>query len=75
MSTMTRTARSPLPVSRDSGFLARKLVGRLTLGLSAARERRALRALDDARLTDIGVDARAALREAKRPFWSVRDRG
>ena len=33
------------------------------------RTRRALLALDDARLADIGLDRSAALAEARRPFW------
>ena len=42
-----------------------------TLGrwLQRAAQRRALAALDDHRLRDIGVTRQAAAREARRPFW------
>ena len=42
-----------------------------TLGrwLRRAAQRRALAALDDHRLRDIGVTREAAAREARRPFW------
>ncbi len=33
------------------------------------KQRRALRHLDDAALSDIGISYREALREARKPFW------
>lgn len=67
----TRAARVP---GWESGYLAKRIAARAALALSAVRERRALAALDADRLADLGIDARAAMREAKRPFWSVKAR-
>ncbi|MGX9357137.1 DUF1127 domain-containing protein [Roseobacteraceae bacterium S113] len=36
-----------------------------------ARQRRALRGLDDARLADLGLTRADALEEANRPLWDV----
>lgn len=60
---------SPADRRYDLGFFAA-----LRLWAEAARERRALRSLGYSRLEDIGVDPKAADREASRPFWSVRKR-
>lgn len=48
-----------------------RLVETVRLGLAARRQREALAHLDDARLSDIGLSARAAMAEANRPFWDV----
>lgn len=48
-----------------------RLVETVRLGLVAHRQRQALRGLDDVRLADIGLTARAAEAEANRPFWDV----
>lgn len=48
-----------------------QLAETLRLGFAAHRQRNALRGLDDSRLADIGVTARAAAAEANRPFWDV----
>lgn len=47
-----------------------------TIGLwiEAAKERRRLRQLGYSRLEDLGIDPKAADREAARPFWAVRAR-
>jgi uncharacterized protein YjiS (DUF1127 family) len=39
--------------------------------LRLARQRRDLAQLDDARLEDLGLSRREALREAQRPIWDV----
>lgn len=39
--------------------------------LDVARQRRRLRALDDAALNDIGISRAEALREASRSFWDI----
>ncbi len=48
-----------------------RMVQTVRLGLVAHRQRQALRGLDDRRLADIGLTARAAEAEANRPFWDV----
>ncbi|MBI1416318.1 MAG: DUF1127 domain-containing protein [Limimaricola sp.] len=47
------------------------LLGWLTAMPAVARQRRALRELDDARLNDIGLSPRQAAAEAARPVWDV----
>lgn len=42
--------------------------------LRVARERRALAALGDRQLRDIGLEPDAAAREAARPFWDLPER-
>lgn len=44
---------------------------RLVTMIAVARQRRALRNLDDHLLCDIGVSSRDAAREASRPIWDV----
>lgn len=39
--------------------------------LGLHRQRRALARLDDAALTDVGLDRGEALQEARRPVWDV----
>ncbi len=52
-----------------------KAVGRTVgLWLEVAAERRALRDLGYSRLEDLGIDPKIADREARRPFWAVRNR-
>ena len=46
-------------------------VSRIAAMVAVARQRRALRDLDDHLLCDIGVSNRAAAREADRPMWDV----
>ncbi|MEX0969869.1 MAG: DUF1127 domain-containing protein [Paracoccaceae bacterium] len=45
------------------------LIGTMVFFAERARTRRALARLDTAALTDIGISARAARREAHKPFW------
>ncbi|MEO1000877.1 MAG: DUF1127 domain-containing protein [Pseudomonadota bacterium] len=45
--------------------------GLVGLWLRTARERRALARLDAARLADLGLTAREASAEARRPFWDL----
>ena len=40
------------------------------LGIEKSKQRRALRALDDRLLADIGITRQAAEREACKPFWA-----
>jgi uncharacterized protein YjiS (DUF1127 family) len=47
------------------------LVGRIAAALSVRRERRALMALDDRMLADVGLSRADAYREAHRPFLDV----
>lgn len=47
------------------------LLPRIAQMMALARQRRMLHNLDGRLLDDIGVDADAARREAKRPVWDV----
>ena len=47
------------------------VVRMVKLAVSAHRQRRALRKLDNAALNDLGLTYDQAKREAKRPFWDV----
>lgn len=47
------------------------ITSRLATMIAVARQRRALRNLDDHLLHDIGVSNRDAAREAGRPMWDV----
>lgn len=47
-------------------------LNRLFVWGSVARERRILAEMDAARLSDIGLTAKAAKREAMKPFWLTR---
>jgi uncharacterized protein YjiS (DUF1127 family) len=58
---LNRAARRPTSSTRP---------GLWTL-LTLWRQRRALASLDDARLDDIGLTRRDALREAQKPIWDV----
>ncbi|WP_425098820.1 DUF1127 domain-containing protein [Tropicibacter sp. S64] len=46
-------------------------LARLAQWTALSRQRRALRALDDAALDDIGLSRLAAQSEANRPFWDA----
>jgi uncharacterized protein YjiS (DUF1127 family) len=62
---------SPLAALFDAKPAARRPSLRALFGLWAFRweSRRALAAMDSARLADIGVTAGEAAREAAKPFW------
>lgn len=47
-------------------------LGWLVQAMATRRERVHLEDLDDHMLADIGLDRRAAKREAQRPFWDLR---
>ncbi len=47
------------------------LLGRISKALTVRRERRALMALDDRMLADVGLSRADAYREAHRPFLDV----
>ena len=59
---LSRTLIAPLPE-------ARRIVDTLFLWAERSRARRALREMGPERLADIGVDRKAALREARKPAW------
>jgi len=68
MSTLTApcsAALAPAP-SKAPGLLRR-----LRTAVALTRQRRALAALDDAMLRDIGLTRGQALTEAARPFWDA----
>lgn len=50
---------------------ARRTLWDLRAALALIRERRALAALDEARLADIGITRAEAEAEARRPFWDA----
>jgi uncharacterized protein YjiS (DUF1127 family) len=54
-----------------SSAAAPGLFGRLRRAAALTRQRRALAALDDALLRDIGLTRCEALGEAARPFWDA----
>ena len=66
------TLSSNMTHPRSSAFLsARSLGSALRRAAAIAHQRRALIALDDALLRDIGLTRSEALREARRPFWDA----
>lgn len=67
--TPARTRRASPPIRRLQAFMAVAL-GRLLRWHELARQRRALLALNERMLKDIGITRAEALREAHRPFWS-----
>jgi uncharacterized protein YjiS (DUF1127 family) len=72
MSTCETVHPSPVPLVRERsrpGWAA--LLGRLGVAFAVARERRALRALSDEALKDIGLSRADAYREGTRSFWDL----
>lgn len=63
-------ALSATPLQLPRNPLAR-LWQRLEQARALSHQRRALKALDDTRLRDIGLDRTAALTEAARPCWDA----
>ena len=59
----SRIAAAPRPALLDT----------LSRWVAIARQRRALAALDDSALSDIGISRAAAQNEAQRPFWDAPD--
>ena len=51
--------------------LPERLLARVQAATELARQRRALAALDDRALDDIGVSRPQAVAEAARPFWDA----
>ena len=58
-------AREPLSASR----MYRRILGAIAFWHSRSLQRRALADLDAHLLRDIGINRRAAAREAAKPFW------
>ena len=56
----------PQSAVRDIRFSKKSL---FSIWLMRRRTRRALAAMDDWQLRDIGLDRRAAMAEAAKPFW------
>ena len=68
MTTLTACCPATLPAPAAT---APGLFARLRQAAAVARQRRALAALDDALLRDIGLTRCEALDEAARPFWDA----
>ena len=66
--TPARKRRTSQPVRRLQAFLGNAF-GRLLRWHELARQRRALLALNERMLRDIGITRAEAEREARRPFW------
>ncbi|MHA6347151.1 DUF1127 domain-containing protein [Roseivivax sp. CAU 1761] len=64
---------SPLARLRPHRLAGWQPLAQLRRWRALQRSRAALADLDDARLGDLGIDRRAAQREAARPFWDVPD--
>ena len=69
MSTRANAA-APTAACTDAAAPA-SLLGRISKALTVRRERRALMALDDRMLADVGLSRADAYREAHRPFLDV----
>ena len=75
MHTIVRTERLPdrasAPLARASAFFGSwvALLRYLVTWLERARQRHALRALDDWVLKDIGLSRADVMREGDKPFW------
>lgn len=64
-----RTSNGPMSSSRFGPFL--QLLSRLSLAYRVRRERRALLALGDRGLKDIGLSRADVQREVNRGFWDI----
>jgi uncharacterized protein YjiS (DUF1127 family) len=67
MATKTITAARPLRPGLSLSGLAERILAFDSLW----RQRRALAALDSTRLEDLGICAKTALNEAKKPIWDA----
>lgn len=63
-----------LSVPSCKGSATRGLLSRVGLWLTVAAERKALSAMPQERLDDIGLSNDAAWTEASRPFWDAPNR-
>jgi uncharacterized protein YjiS (DUF1127 family) len=70
MSSFESVRRVPARLA-DPGATRAKLFERLALAFTVARERRALMALNDNALKDIGLSRADAFREGTRSFWDL----
>ena len=72
MSTFETVHHLPARLVADAGDRERgNLFQRLALAFTVARERRALMALNDIALKDIGLSRADAYREGTRSFWDL----
>ncbi len=71
MHTLHDTPRLTSPLAAIATYSPVTLLARLGSAVAIARQRRALRDLDDAILRDIGLTRDEALREATRAFWDA----
>lgn len=67
MSSLINHAECPVSTRPHSGGV----FALLSLALAAHRQRKALKLLNDATLSDIGLTRAEAEAEANRPFWDV----
>ena len=70
---MSYTASQARPAACCTPMRKARLLPLLAAAYDVWRQRRALARLDDAALDDIGLSARDAHAEAKRPAWDVPD--
>lgn len=59
------------PSQSHAGFKAPSFYRALILAMAARRQRKALKSLDNAHLSDIGLTYAQAMKEANRPVWDV----
>jgi uncharacterized protein YjiS (DUF1127 family) len=72
MSTCETARHSPARLVTDRGSMGLgRLFRRLAVAFAVARERRALMALSDGTLKDIGLSRADAYREGTRSFWDL----
>jgi uncharacterized protein YjiS (DUF1127 family) len=71
MSTLAHAADASGSYTDAAAPATASLLGRISKALTVRRERRALMALDDRMLADVGLSRADAYREAHRPFLDV----
>ena len=54
-----------------TGFKVPSMFRGISLAMAARAQRKALKSLDNAHLTDIGLTYAQAMKEANRPVWDV----
>lgn len=71
---MIRSIHTAAVSAPSRGVSSRGLLSRIGLWLTVASERKALSAMPQERLEDMGLTADAAWAEASRPFWDAPNR-